>query len=253
MLKRDRIFFGLQRTLTWAQEFIVDKTMTPRHQKRLGEYKQYVQNLEHAIETVKIDCAEEVSLILKQDLPFVERWSNASENIHRWHGSSELARLCFAVCRLLRPRIVLETGVGAGVTSWAILQGLAENKFGHLHSIDLPTPRSTGLIEIGYLVPKDLRGRWTKHFGPSRAILPKLVCEMQPLDLFVHDSRHSYHNQKMEYTTVWPYLKAGGILISDDVRTDALLEVSEHWKINPIIIEQGKQFPVGMLIKPRNA
>jgi len=49
-----------------------------------------------------------------------------------------LAGACYMLCRLLRPEIVMETGVAYGVTSSLILKALEVNGKGVLHSIDLP-------------------------------------------------------------------------------------------------------------------
>src|ERR1700753_2154729 len=38
-----------------------------------------------------------------------------------------LADFCYVICRALRPRVVVETGVGSGVTTSFILQALAAN------------------------------------------------------------------------------------------------------------------------------
>jgi predicted O-methyltransferase YrrM len=37
------------------------------------------------------------------------------------------------------------------------------------------------------------------------------------LDLFVHDSRHSTRNVRWELASAWPRLRAGGIVVVDDV------------------------------------
>ena len=63
----------------------------------------------------------------------------------------ELARFCYAVCRVLSPKIVFETGVAYGITTSSVLQALAQNKQGRLYSLDLPplAPKadsSTGLF-----------------------------------------------------------------------------------------------------------
>jgi predicted O-methyltransferase YrrM len=45
--------------------------------------------------------------------------------------------LCYAMCRLLRPKIAVETGVGYGWTTIFILLALEKNGVGHLHSVEL--------------------------------------------------------------------------------------------------------------------
>ena len=37
------------------------------------------------------------------------------------------------------------------------------------------------------------------------------------VDLFVHDSDHSYGHMLWEYSTAWPRLSGGGVLYSDDI------------------------------------
>ena len=54
------------------------------------------------------------------------------------NGDFAMARLCYALCRALRPMRVVETGVCYGVTSAFFLQALRQNDRGTLYSIDLP-------------------------------------------------------------------------------------------------------------------
>ena len=46
--------------------------------------------------------------------------------------------LLYAMIRRQKPRVVVETGVGAGGTTATILKALRDNGAGHLFSIDLP-------------------------------------------------------------------------------------------------------------------
>jgi hypothetical protein len=67
--------------------------------------------------------------------------------------------------------------------------------------------------------------------------------------MFQHDSRHSYSNQLREYQTAWPFIKSGGMLVSDDVSNDALYDASHSWGREPTIIRQGKDSPIGLIRK----
>src|ERR1700759_5282966 len=53
-------------------------------------------------------------------------------------GVAHDANFSHAWCRKHRPNLVMETGVGHGVTSAFILQALAVNQSGELWSVDLP-------------------------------------------------------------------------------------------------------------------
>jgi predicted O-methyltransferase YrrM len=133
------------------------------------------------------------------------------------NASLGLARFCYAVCRALKPEVVLETGIGYGVTSAFLLQALAVNGKGGLWSIDLPPLRADSDNQSGILVPADLRSRWNIRRGRTRDVLPEVVRSLPAIDIFLHDSLHTFRNMTFEFETVWPRLREGGFLLSDDV------------------------------------
>ncbi len=135
----------------------------------------------------------------------------------RWAADSLLAPCCYLMCRVLEPNVVVETGVAYGVSSAFILRALEENGRGVLHSVDLPPLRREYERFWGMAVDKTLEGRWKLHRGSSARILPRLLDELETVDLFVHDSLHTYRNMRREFEAVWPHLRAGGALIADDV------------------------------------
>jgi hypothetical protein len=144
----------------------------------------------------------------------------------RHDGDLLLARCCYAVVRTLQPDTVVETGVARGVTSAFILSALAANGHGMLHSIDLPPHEADGGDGIGVLVPDTLRGRWQVHRGMTQRVLPSLLDTLDRVDVFVHDSLHTYRNMRMEFGAVWPLLGARGAIVADDVEGNgAFLEL----------------------------
>lgn len=153
------------------------------------------------------------------------RASDTVEPFDRSHnGTQTLGRLCYYACRLLRPRIVVETGVAYGVTSAYILQALAENGHGRLHSIDLPPLSPRADEHVGLLVLPELRHRWSLTMGSANKVLPSLLSELGEIDLFVHDSLHTYSHMTWEFATVLPSLRAGGGIISDDISGNRAFE-----------------------------
>src|SRR5918994_6819964 len=135
----------------------------------------------------------------------------------RWAADSLLARCCYLMCRLLEPAVVVETGVAYGVSSAFILKALEENGRGVLHSVDLPPLRHRYDEFWGIAVDEALRPRWSIHRGSSARILPGLLEEVGAVDLFLHDSLHTYRNIRRELEAVWPRLRAGGVILADDV------------------------------------
>jgi predicted O-methyltransferase YrrM len=149
----------------------------------------------------------------------INGFSNPKLNAVRssFNADLDLARLCYLLCRVRKPQAVVETGVANGVTSAFILQALEVNGAGELHSIDLPPLAVYGGSEVGSLIPQDLRHRWRLNLGSSRRLLPPLVKRLGKVDLFVHDSLHSYHNVKRELRVVSRRLSPEGIVVVDNI------------------------------------
>ena len=123
----------------------------------------------------------------------------------------------YLITRLLKPNIVVETGVASGASSAYIIRALCDNNKGTLHSIDLP---QAGLLkgdESGFVVPESLRYRWNLGIGDSKDLLVPLLRDIGEIDLFIHDSLHTYEHMMWEYNTVWDLIRSGGIFLSHDV------------------------------------
>ena len=140
-------------------------------------------------------------------------------------GEPGLVRAVWCLAHHLRPAKVVETGVARGITSRFILEALARNGAGHLWSIDL-LPRHRDLnaqehrdlnAQIGSAVPDGLRNRWTYVRGSSRRRLGGLLSQLEEIDLFIHDSRHTTPNLLFELNHAWEALKPGGALVADDI------------------------------------
>lgn len=142
------------------------------------------------------------------------------------NGDPKLGRLCYAVCRALQPSVFVETGVAFGVTSSYILKALAVNNKGNLYSVDRPPVEPGAAAHIGALIPKELHGRWHLHRGESRKILPALLAELKNVEIFLHDSRHTYNNMTFEFEAVAPFLTNRSVLVADDVDRNIAFQ---HW------------------------
>jgi hypothetical protein len=133
-------------------------------------------------------------------------------------GDFGLARAAWCLARHLNATKVVETGVAHGVTSRFVLEALARNGGGHLWSIDLPPLTHPELHDqIGVAVDERLRDSWTLIRGSSRRRLPGLLKRTGPIDLFIHDSKHSTQNVLFELRLAWAALRPGGAVVVDDV------------------------------------
>jgi predicted O-methyltransferase YrrM len=150
------------------------------------------------------------------------------------HMDKRKNEVLYAIVRLLKPNVVIETGVAAGISSAYILKALDLNKKGKLISIDIGKKEFNGIVlpsdmPVGWLVPKALRERWTLKIGSSKQLLQPLL-EKEEVDLFLHDSEHSYENMMFEFEAAWKRLSTGGILLSDNIDFNKSFEVFCHSK-----------------------
>jgi predicted O-methyltransferase YrrM len=128
-----------------------------------------------------------------------------------------LGLVLYVVCRRQKPDIVVETGVASGVSSSHILCALEQNKRGQLYSIDLPWWQDN---QSGWLIPDYLRHRWQLILGRSSEELAPLLRKVGEIDIFLHDSDHSYQNMLWEFQTAWTYLKVEGLLLAHNIDTN---------------------------------
>ena len=163
------------------------------------------------------------------------------------NAAPSLAKLCYALCRALRPAVVLETGVAYGVTSAFIAKALALNGAGELHSVDRAPVRPGVEDYIGAFVPDELRSRWTLHRGTSQRLLPRLLPEIAGPSLFVHDSQHTYRNVSWELRNVTPHLARPAAVLVDDVSGNRAFE---HWveRSRPAFSAVIAEAPVGVAV-----
>ena len=133
----------------------------------------------------------------------------------------------YLLVRAIKPNTIVETGVSSGESSAYLLQGLFDNNHGKLFSIDLPpeydqAKRNTVLLKDnlpGWIIPDYLRNRWELQLGPSQDLLPPLLDKLGEIDMFWHDSLHTYDHMMFEYLESWKHLRENGIIFSDDIAT----------------------------------
>ena len=138
----------------------------------------------------------------------------------------------YNLVRNTKPKTVIETGVLHGLTSAWILKGLKENNYGKLYSIDLPRrswnkffkqkfgPGGKAELEIknekpGWVIPDDLRKNWKLFLGPSSKFLPLIKKKLRKIDLFIHDSDHSYNIMSYECSNVNKFYGNIDLVIDD--------------------------------------
>jgi predicted O-methyltransferase YrrM len=125
--------------------------------------------------------------------------------------------LLYLLIRAAKPEAVVETGVLYGASSGHMLAALAANGTGRLYSIDLGCSPSEPSYDL--FVRPDLRERWQYIVGDTTRELPLLLAQLGRIDMFHHDSLHTFAHMTWEYETAMAHLAPGGILASHDVLT----------------------------------
>lgn len=251
---RDHPLEFKDRMLTFA-EFQLDRFQPPATSPPLG-FKGFMQQLESHLKTSITSFLNEKPLQeIEQQVSAGQKQLLSNPAFETWHDAEfALARLCYAVCRAQKPQVVVETGVGYGVTSAFLLQALAANGNGELWSIDLPPLGEDADAQAGSLVPQSLRPRWHIIRGRSRSVLPRLISELPHIDIFLHDSLHTYRNMTWEFQSAWNRLKPGGVLISDDVAMNRAFEdFANHQQVAFAAVtgESGRYRNFGVMVKEK--
>jgi hypothetical protein len=194
----------------------------------LGHDPTEIESFERELRGIVIDIASKVT-------GYVGKTHRSPGAIDR-----DQAVLLYLLIRLHKPKVIIETGVGQGVSTAFLLKGLHDNGGGRLFSIDLPfhedDPNRPRLppdevypipkgLRSGWMVPDDLRDRWELLQGDSKDLLGPLLDRVGPVGLFLQDDLHEYRHMMSEFRIAWPHIDEGGILLSHD------------WEKNPALCQ----------------
>ncbi len=151
-----------------------------------------------------------------------EKGLGTGRHTYGWYSDME-TDMCTAIwCAILhrKPEVVMETGVAHGVSSRVVLEALNRNDRGHLWSIDIANPLNLGVHgQEGVAVTEECRPRWTYVEGESRRRMPGLVAEVGKVELFIHDSLHTFKNTLFEMEQAASVMPSGGVMLIDDIRS----------------------------------
>lgn len=167
---------------------------------------------ESLLERLGVRVSGDLSDAADERVRELQRRTAARELIfpERFAVEHESARFLYMLVRSTRPDLMVETGVANGASTFLILAAMKENGIGRLVSIDI-SDRVAGLLTD----EEREAGAWELRViepGGFAAALDGL----DQIDVFMHDSDHSYENVVLELTTAWPRIRPGGIIISDD-------------------------------------
>jgi len=157
-----------------------------------------------------------------------------------WVNLSDALFLYWLV-RQSRPMVIVQTGVCNGLSSAFMVLALVKNgDGGRLRAIDLPQvfdgndaawtiPGKVYGTTIpagkrsGWMVPDAYRNRFDVQVGDAKALLPGLVEGLPAIDMFFHDSDHSYNHMMFEFNEIKRRTRAGSLVVADDISWNSSL------------------------------
>jgi len=131
-------------------------------------------------------------------------------------GALDCATL-YALTRWRRPAVVVESGGFLGMSSAFLLKALVDEG---LTTAKLYSMEWSEDCDQGALIPHELRSQFVPLRGKVEDFmrsdeLPSFI------DVFLHDSSHSYRHMLWEFRQFWRRLRDGGLLVSHDVHMNA--------------------------------
>jgi predicted O-methyltransferase YrrM len=201
---------------------------------RLTSTSNFVPGLA-ALSNVPSDLVEGYLADLEASTDFLDALNASVDDVPEFEGvhftkvdDLRLYRcLLYVLVRVTQAETFVETGTLNGFSSAFILLGMHHNGGGTLYSIDLPSLDSRLLSqgtaqlpegkEPGWVIPQFLRSRHQLLLGPAQVVLPEVAGRLGELDVFLHDSDHSYPHMMFEMAFAWLHLRPGGVLVCDNV------------------------------------
>lgn len=174
--------------------------------RRVGEYGHYVAPLA----TLLQDVSELLGLPdvrpFQVEMKYINR---ASQGVH-----PEEAAILYGLVRVLRPKLVLETGTFEGYSTTELARALSANGGGRLETVDIAN-------SSGFRVPEDFRHVVTFRRGiPSVEMVGILAQGKEGIDFFFHDSLHTYLNTLGELIAFAPCFNPGCVVVCHDAKMD---------------------------------
>jgi methyltransferase family protein len=118
----------------------------------------------------------------------------------------------YAIVRATQPELVVETGTHLGLGSCVLASALLRNGHGRLTTIDIDP-------EAGYLIGGPYASVIDRRTGSS----VELLADTRNVDIFLHDSLHTYDYETLELKAVEGNLSPGAIVLSDNAHDSAAL------------------------------
>ena len=154
-------------------------------------------------------------------------------------GGGGAYNVIYFLTRLIKPKIIFETGVGAGYSTYAFLTAIKENNLGTLYSSDFPYFRLNKPERfIGVLVTEDLKNNWILYNeGDEKNIKDYINKYNYQFDILHYDSDKTYFGRTIFFKNAKKQINKNTIILMDDIQDNSFFydyinkENVKKWKI----------------------
>lgn len=228
-----------------------DRTTSNSAFERIRKFAQGETVPDEVWDEILVETLEEAKTVsgaeeLLERRDFVQRYVEELQSKYNaryepgWVNLNDALFLYWLV-RHQNPRVIVQTGVCNGLSSAFMVLALAKNQAqGKIYAVDLAQvfdstdpywttrDRCYGVViptgkSSGWLVPDCHQSHFSVSQGDAKRLLPELVDKLDSIDLFYHDSDHTYDHMMFEFREVKRRLKPGGLVVADDISWNSSL------------------------------
>ncbi|GHV51451.1 O-methyltransferase [Bacteroidia bacterium] len=121
-------------------------------------------------------------------------------------------RILKMLCRILRPKRILEIGAYTGYATLCMAEGIDSGAL--IHTIEMDEEMETFLMK--YISRSPDRDKIKVHFGDALEVIPRLGESAFDL-VFIDGSKQQYPDY---YELIFPYVRSGGLILADNTLWD---------------------------------
>jgi predicted O-methyltransferase YrrM len=126
-------------------------------------------------------------------------------------------RILKMLCRILRPRRILELGTYTGYATLCMAEGIADDAL--IHTIEIDDEMEDFMMK--YISRSPYKDRIKIHFGNAIDLIPTLN---ETFDMaFIDADKRLYSDY---YERVFPYVRSGGLIVADNTLWDGKVVAS---------------------------
>lgn len=211
--------------LKFSETFVNEKEeATLWAEKHLTNLENYLTNIDSKLfKETKLESTE----IASRSIKIIQKLRKNNIDL----GGGGAVDLIYFCMRKLRPTHVLETGVAAGFSTFAILTAAQKNGFGKLDSSDLPYFRIKNPEKyIAIVVPEKLKNEnFRLLIKGDNQNLNYFLVGTHKYGLVHYDSDKRKISRKKFFKRVKPWFSNSGVLIMDDIQDNlAFKEIVEE-------------------------